>query len=109
MWTPPELRGTLRRAGAPMSLALTHGGPSRMRQPAGSSATPWIGNGNDLNGGSREALLGWGLQRSQLPERLPQLPGVVLAARYVAAVNAPGAGGDWFDAIPLGEGRLGLA
>jgi anti-anti-sigma factor len=48
------------------------------------------------------------LQRSLLPERLPVLPGVKLAARYVAADSEQGAGGDWFDAVPLGDGRLGL-
>jgi anti-anti-sigma factor len=48
------------------------------------------------------------LQRSLLPERLPVLPGVELAARYLAADREQGAGGDWFDAVPLGDGRLGL-
>jgi anti-anti-sigma factor len=48
------------------------------------------------------------LQRSLLPERLPVLPGVELAARYLAADSEQGAGGDWFDAVPLGDGRLGL-
>ena len=52
---------------------------------------------------------GWGLQHSQVPERLPELPGVALAARYVPATSAPGAGGDWFDVIPLDDGRVGLA
>jgi anti-anti-sigma factor len=48
------------------------------------------------------------LQRSLLPEKLPVLPGVELAARYLAADREQGAGGDWFDAVPLGDGRLGL-
>jgi anti-anti-sigma factor len=48
------------------------------------------------------------LQRSLLPERLPVVPGVQLAARYLAADREQGAGGDWFDAVPLGDGRLGL-
>jgi anti-anti-sigma factor len=48
------------------------------------------------------------LQRSLLPARLPVLPGVELAARYLAADSEQGAGGDWFDAVPLGDGRLGL-
>jgi anti-anti-sigma factor len=48
------------------------------------------------------------LQRSLLPERLPVLPGVELSARYLAADSEQGAGGDWFDAVPLGGGRLGL-
>jgi anti-anti-sigma factor len=48
------------------------------------------------------------LQRSLLPERLPVLPGVGMAARYLVADREQGAGGDWFDAVPLGDGRVGL-
>ncbi|MHA6792375.1 SpoIIE family protein phosphatase [Pseudonocardia bannensis] len=48
------------------------------------------------------------LQRSLLPERLPVLPGVGMAARYLVADSEQGAGGDWFDAVPLGDGRVGL-
>jgi anti-anti-sigma factor len=48
------------------------------------------------------------LQRSLLPEWLPVLPGLGIAARYLVADSEQGAGGDWFDAVPLGDGRLGL-
>jgi anti-anti-sigma factor len=48
------------------------------------------------------------LQRILLPERLPVLPGLSIAARYLVADSEQGAGGDWFDAIPLADGRLGL-
>jgi anti-anti-sigma factor len=48
------------------------------------------------------------LQRSLLPERLPVLPGVRMTARYLIADREQGAGGDWFDAVPLGDGRVGL-
>lgn len=48
------------------------------------------------------------LQRSLLPERLPALPGLGVAARYLVADSEQGAGGDWFDAVPLGDGRIGL-
>ena len=47
------------------------------------------------------------LQRSLLPDRLPDLDSVTLAARY-----RPGGakvGGDWYDALELGDGRLGVA
>jgi anti-sigma regulatory factor (Ser/Thr protein kinase)/putative methionine-R-sulfoxide reductase with GAF domain len=47
------------------------------------------------------------LQRSLLP-RLPQLPAVSLAGRYLPAAAAH-LGGDWYDAFPLPDGRLGLA
>jgi GAF domain-containing protein len=48
------------------------------------------------------------LQRSMLPDRLPDVPGVQLAARYVPGTAGMEIGGDWFDAMPLENGRLGL-
>ena len=56
----------------------------------------------------REALAGWSLQYSQLLVGLPELAGIALAARHISTAAA-GAGGDWYDVIPLGEGRVGLA
>ncbi|GGN69212.1 cyclic diguanylate phosphodiesterase [Actinoplanes lobatus] len=47
------------------------------------------------------------LQRSLLPTRLPQVPGVELAARYVPG-HATGIGGDWYDVFPLPSGWLGV-
>ncbi|MGH3992267.1 MAG: PAS domain S-box protein, partial [Pseudonocardiaceae bacterium] len=47
------------------------------------------------------------LQRSLLPDRLPILPGVKIAARYLP--GGADVGGDWYDAIPLEDGRVGLA
>ncbi|MFZ3498834.1 PP2C family protein-serine/threonine phosphatase [Streptomyces sp. 5.8] len=41
-----------------------------------------------------------------LPSRLPRIPGVQLAARHY---TGPHGGGDWYDALPLPEGALGLA
>jgi PAS domain S-box-containing protein len=51
------------------------------------------------------------LQRALLPTRLPQLPGVQVAARYLpgglgADVDV---GGDWYDVFPLDNGRIGVA
>ncbi|HXG76163.1 MAG TPA: SpoIIE family protein phosphatase [Gaiellaceae bacterium] len=48
------------------------------------------------------------LQRSVLPARLPRVPGVQLAARYLPGTAELHVGGDWFDAIQLRDGRLGL-
>jgi PAS domain S-box-containing protein len=47
------------------------------------------------------------LQRSLLPDQLPKLPGVRIAARYLP--GGADVGGDWYDAIPLEDGRVGLA
>ncbi|MFF8837497.1 SpoIIE family protein phosphatase [Streptomyces sp. NPDC015130] len=48
------------------------------------------------------------LQRSLLPRSLPQLSGVEAASRYLPADSHLGAGGDWFDVIPLSGARVGL-
>ena len=48
------------------------------------------------------------LQRSVLPERLPSLHGVRLAARYLPGTVGVDVGGDWYDAIQLSDGRIGL-
>ncbi|MGY1738460.1 SpoIIE family protein phosphatase [Geodermatophilus sp. SYSU D00684] len=48
------------------------------------------------------------LQRHLLPPRLPDLPGVRLAARYHPAGTAARAGGDWYDAFALPGDRIGL-
>ena len=49
------------------------------------------------------------LQRSLLPERLPELPGLSIAARYVAGSADAQVGGDWYDVIALRDGHAGVA
>jgi anti-sigma regulatory factor (Ser/Thr protein kinase) len=49
------------------------------------------------------------LQRSLLPEQLPDVPGAELASRYVPGAGDVEVGGDWYDVIPLARGRVGLA
>jgi serine phosphatase RsbU (regulator of sigma subunit)/anti-sigma regulatory factor (Ser/Thr protein kinase)/anti-anti-sigma regulatory factor len=49
------------------------------------------------------------MQRNLLPRALPVMPGLHLAAHYRAADSEHTAGGDWFDAIPVGQGQLALA
>ena len=48
------------------------------------------------------------LQRSVLPTSLPRVPGVQMAARYLPGTAGLEVGGDWFDAIQLSGGKLGL-
>ncbi|MGC4847326.1 PP2C family protein-serine/threonine phosphatase [Micromonospora sp. DT15] len=52
----------------------------------------------------RQAALA--LQRSLLPGRLPDIPGLDLAARYVPGHDL-GIGGDWYDVFTLPSGWLG--
>ncbi|MFN3220134.1 MAG: PP2C family protein-serine/threonine phosphatase [Acidimicrobiales bacterium] len=46
------------------------------------------------------------LQRSMLPDVLPEVSGVSLAARYHPASIGSNVGGDWYDAYRLPDGRL---
>jgi anti-sigma regulatory factor (Ser/Thr protein kinase) len=48
------------------------------------------------------------LQRALLPQDLPIVDGLALAARYQPAEVGFKAGGDWYDVIPLAGGRVGL-
>jgi serine phosphatase RsbU (regulator of sigma subunit)/anti-sigma regulatory factor (Ser/Thr protein kinase) len=49
------------------------------------------------------------LQRSLLPERLPDLSALELAARYLPSGSAAKVGGDWYDAVLLPDQRVCLA
>ncbi|NUO35984.1 MAG: SpoIIE family protein phosphatase, partial [Dermatophilaceae bacterium] len=57
----------------------------------------------------REHQIAETLQRSLLPDRLPDVPGVGLAARYVPATADVQVGGDWYDVVQLPQGLIGLA
>ena len=48
------------------------------------------------------------LQRSVLPELLPSIHGLDVAARYLPGTTGMEVGGDWFDVIELENGRVGL-
>ncbi|MEV0937578.1 PAS domain S-box protein [Streptomyces phaeochromogenes] len=47
------------------------------------------------------------LQRS-LMGTPPAIPGLATASRYRPATQGAGVGGDWFDLVPLGAGRVGV-
>ena len=53
-----------------------------------------------------DALAAAALHRSLLPTALPAMPGLDLAARYVAGSGT--VGGDWYDVFILPDGRLGV-
>jgi PAS domain S-box-containing protein len=56
----------------------------------------------------REHRIAETLQRSLLPEHLPSLPGLDVAARYLPAASEAEVGGDWYDVIPMAGGAVGL-
>lgn len=61
---------------------------------------------NVLNGRSHRNRLGAG---PALPYKLPRVSGFTFSALYRAANYASGVGGDWYDAFPLPDGRVGLS
>jgi anti-sigma regulatory factor (Ser/Thr protein kinase)/putative methionine-R-sulfoxide reductase with GAF domain len=74
---------------------------------AAARAAPAIERGRLLSALAREHDNALMLQRSLLPRRLASLPGVAVAARYVPARDE--VGGDWYDAIALPGGQVGIA
>lgn len=57
---------------------------------------------------SRQRSVAETLQHSLLPDRLPELPGMTFAARYVPGLSGAEVGGDWYDVIDLPTGEVGL-
>lgn len=57
----------------------------------------------------RERAVAEALQRSLLPDRLPDVPDVKLAARYLSRAAGVDVGGDFYDAVTLDDKRLSLA
>jgi len=47
-------------------------------------------------------------QSSLLPPFLPMFPDLALAGSYHQATSIRAAGGDWYDAVPLGDGKMAL-
>jgi PAS domain S-box-containing protein len=56
----------------------------------------------------REHTIAETLQRSLLPERLPRIEGLEIAARYLPAARGTAIGGDWYDALERPDGRVAL-
>jgi PAS domain S-box-containing protein len=48
------------------------------------------------------------LQRSLLPQAIPEVAGLDIAYRYQPANRSAEVGGDWFDVIPLEDGQVAL-
>jgi PAS domain S-box-containing protein len=56
----------------------------------------------------REHATAMTLQRSLLPDQLPTVPGLALAARYLPVTRNMEIGGDWYDVFRLPEGRMAV-
>jgi serine phosphatase RsbU (regulator of sigma subunit) len=68
-------------------------------------AAPLLADRLTAERGRRSAAL---LRRGLLPDHLPHPPGLRLAARWLPAGLDQSAGSDWYDAIALPDGSLGL-
>jgi anti-sigma regulatory factor (Ser/Thr protein kinase) len=87
-------------------------GKAKMRVGPNRDHLRIVGTVQDVTEGrkaEREHRIAETLQRGLLPDRLPQLPGVALAARYVPAGPDMAVGGDWYDVVELPSGHVGLA
>ena len=56
----------------------------------------------------REHTIAETLQRSLLPERLPPIEGLEIAARYLPGARGAAIGGDWYDVLERPDGRVAL-
>lgn len=55
-----------------------------------------------------ERELSLGLQKAMMPFLGPGVPGLTVAARYIPTGGGLQVGGDWYDMIPLPNGRIAL-
>jgi serine phosphatase RsbU (regulator of sigma subunit) len=120
--TPPAAQGPqpehpggagLYRHAAPPRGATSHDGAADNRRPIAASSVERLAQATALAAdpllmyqAEREVALT--LQHSFLPQphRLPDLPGVDLVVRYVPASRQTEIGGDFYAALPTGDGVL---
>jgi anti-sigma regulatory factor (Ser/Thr protein kinase)/putative methionine-R-sulfoxide reductase with GAF domain len=76
-------------------------------QLAASRVAPAIQRARLVEAFEREQAAAVALQRSLLPERLPIVVGVPVAARYLPSRDE--VGGDWYDVLALNRGAVGIA
>lgn len=57
----------------------------------------------------REQRIAETLQRALLPQGLPKVPGLSMAARYLPGGAGENVGGDWYDFVVWGDRKVGLA
>jgi hypothetical protein len=113
-----------RRIGALAAL------PMKVRQEPIGSLVVWDSEAREWSPAQRELLVGLAaqggqaiaraqafedqanaartLQESLLPSRLPHLPDLEVAARYVAGESGLRVGGDWYDCLEVGDRHVAL-
>ena len=103
--------GRARRCSASRSATSTRSATRSGSRSAGAcsattTASPQylIGMVQDLG----ERRVAHTLQRSMLTTELPRVDGVELAVRYLPGTRQTEISGDWYDVIPLPDGRVGV-
>jgi PAS domain S-box-containing protein len=99
----PARTGVL-RLGLPVKRALSAAEESLLREVAERAALAI----RRVQLREQEHRIAEELQRGLLPKRLPDVPGIELVAHYQVAGLAAEAGGDWYDAFALPDGRVGM-
>ncbi len=64
----------------------------------------WVAVHEDITERKRADVL----ERSFVPERLPEVPGIELAARFIPGGAGVEVGGDWYDVLEADDGSIGL-
>jgi PAS domain S-box-containing protein len=64
----------------------------------------WVAVQEDITEQKRADVL----ERSFVPERLPEIPGVQLAARFIPGGAGVEVGGDWYDVLEIRDGTIAL-
>jgi PAS domain S-box-containing protein len=116
MREPWAMEYRLRRSGGEYRWIVDRGVPRFSEQGV---FTGYVGSATDIHERKqmeealrrvyeREHRVAETLQRSLLPEKLPEIEGVKLAARYLPAGEGAAVGGDWYDAAELPDGRVAL-
>jgi PAS domain S-box-containing protein len=112
---PWELEYRLRRKDGEYRWIVDHGVPRYV----GGRYVGYVGTAIDIHERKlfeaqlhevyeREHTIAETLQRSLLPERLPRIEGLEIAARYLPAGHGAAVGGDWYDALERADGRVAL-
>jgi PAS domain S-box-containing protein len=105
---PPSEFRILRPDGSERVLV----GKSRLEVDEAGQPNRMVGTVQDITESKqaeREHRIAETLQRSLLPDRLPEIAGLGLAARYVPATADMEVGGDWYDVVQLPDGQVALA
>jgi anti-sigma regulatory factor (Ser/Thr protein kinase)/putative methionine-R-sulfoxide reductase with GAF domain len=71
-------------------------------------AADWAAVGIDNARLSEQRAVTEVMQRTLLPDALPQIPGIRFSAKYLPAGSGVKVGGDWYDVFQLPSGRVAL-